>query len=707
MAFLELLIHDSLTRFVAQITIIVVVARLLGLLARRLGQPMVIAEIVAGIVLGPSLLGWVWPAAAEILFPPDSLVLLQLVSQLGLILFMFLIGLELDLKLLKGRGQTSVAISHTSIMVPFALGSVLALYLYPSWSSSEVSKTAFVLFFGAAMSITAFPVLARILSERRLLRTRVGVVTIACAAVDDVTAWCILAFVVASARASGFQGAIITTLLALTYILFMFYLVRPLLRRIAARVGPQTGLSQNVVATVVVLLFLSSWCTELIGIHALFGAFLFGAVLPREGGLAHSLAEKLEDLVIVVLLPLFFAFSGVRTRLTLLSGEGAVLVCALIILVACLGKFGGSAIAARLTGLSWRESGALGVLMNTRGLMELIVLNIGLDLGVISPTVFAMMVVMALVTTFMTEPALALVYPERVRIQDSLEAVPASLESAAGVAKERFSPLICVANARSGPGLLAMAAELRGTARLRIQALHLVTPSERASDYVEEGIESGAAHPALQPLLTRASELAVQVKPISFVSSDPVDDILSVARVNEVDLVLVGWHKPVLRQSLLGGTVARVLRESPVPVGVFIERGSEDLKRVLVPFVGTKYDKAALRLVRRMAQSRPELEVTVLHVRSVADLRDPEQSSILHDEPAGTRITLEVVYDNSPVDVAINRSGNGYDLVVVGLGREWGLHQPWLGMHSERLIRESATSLLVVGGGADTPTRGG
>jgi Kef-type K+ transport system membrane component KefB/nucleotide-binding universal stress UspA family protein len=702
MAFLELLIHDPLTRFVAQATIIIIVSRVLGLVARRVGQPMVIAEITAGIMLGPSLFGWLWPDTAAVLFAPNSLGALQLVSQLGLILFMFLIGLELDPKLLRGRGHTSVAISHTSIIVPFALGSILALYLYPKWSSPEVSKTAFILFLGVAMSITAFPVLARILSERRLLGTRVGVVTIACAAVDDVTAWCILAFVVAAARSTGFQGAVLTTALALVYILFMFYLVRPILRRIAARVTSRTGPSQNVVAAVLVLLFLSSWCTELIGIHALFGAFLFGAVLPKEGGLARNLAEKLEDLVLVVLLPLFFAFSGVRTRLTLLAGDDALAVCGLIILVACLGKFGGSALAARFTGLSWRESGALGVLMNTRGLMELIVLNIGLDLGVISPTVFAMMVVMALVTTFMTQPILAVIYPEHLREKeappDSRPTPERALEAADA---QFFRPLVCVADERSGPGLLEIAAALRGTAAMRVHALHLVAPSERASDYVESDAHA-PVHPVLVPVIQRAGELSLNVKPISFVSSDPADDIVSVARVNEVDVVLVGWHKPVLRQSLLSGTVARVLREAPVPVGVVIDRGRKKLARVLVPFVGTKYDRAALRLVQRMARTLPGLAVTVLHVRSKADMRDPDQSAILHNEPSGNQITLEVVVDDSPVDIAIQRSHADYDLVVVGLGREWGLRQPWLGMHSERLIRESSTSLLVVGGGFES-----
>ncbi|HXS18953.1 MAG TPA: cation:proton antiporter, partial [Polyangiaceae bacterium] len=221
-----------MTRFIAQMVAIIIVSRALGVLARRVGQPMVIAEITAGIILGPSLLGLLWPATTEFLFPVSSLQHLQLVSQVGLILFMFLIGLELDPKLLRGRGASSVAISYASIIVPFGLGAALAWYLYPQWSSPDVKFSTFFLFLGVAMSITAFPVLARVLSERQLLRTRVGAVAIACAAVDDVTAWCLLAFVVAAAHADGFAQAGMTTALTVLYVLLMAFVIRPILGRV-------------------------------------------------------------------------------------------------------------------------------------------------------------------------------------------------------------------------------------------------------------------------------------------------------------------------------------------------------------------------------------------------------------------------------------------------------------------------------------------
>jgi Kef-type K+ transport system membrane component KefB len=418
---------NPLTLLILQLIAIIGLSRLIGRGARWLGQPLVIAEVVAGIVLGPSLLGQVAPGWMGALFPAESLPGLKLLSQVGLVLFMFLVGLDLDPKMLKGKGRASVAISHTSIVVPFALGAGAgALWLYEKLSDPSVPFLSFVLFMGAAMSITAFPVLARILSERGLMQTRVGAVALTCAAVDDVTAWCLLAFVVSLVRASDLMDAVLTTVLALGYSGFMGVAVRPFLSRLGARVAKGRGLTQNVVAVTLLLLLASAWVTEFIGIHALFGAFLFGAIIPKEHGLAEGLAKRVEDVAVVLLLPVFFAFSGLRTQIGLLDSAGAWTTCGAIILLACVGKFGGSTVAARMTGMRWREAGAIGVLMNTRGLMELIVLNLGLDLGVISPTLFTMMVLMALVTTVITTPLLKWIYPPAEQAREggtSLESV--------------------------------------------------------------------------------------------------------------------------------------------------------------------------------------------------------------------------------------------------------------------------------------------
>lgn len=312
--------------------------------------------------------------------------------------------------MLKNRAHATVATSHASILAPFLLGSLLGLDLYPRLSNSAVPFTSFALFMGVAMPITAFPVLARILSDRGISRTDLGVVALSCAAIDDVTAWCLLALVVGVARAQVGEAVLVVGG-ALIYIALMFLIVRPILSRVASRWETER-LPREAVALVLVALLVSTLTTEFIGIHAIFGAFLLGAVIPHNSAVAQSFIRQLEHVVTILFLPAFFAFTGMRTRIDLVSGLDQWLICGLIILVATLGKFGGTIVAARLTGLGWRAAAALGTLMNTRGLMELVVLNIGLDLKVIAPTLFSMMVLMALVTTVATSPVLRLLMPQ-------------------------------------------------------------------------------------------------------------------------------------------------------------------------------------------------------------------------------------------------------------------------------------------------------
>jgi Kef-type K+ transport system membrane component KefB len=389
-------------------TAVITVGSLLGRVCRKFGQPPVIGEILAGIALGPSLLGQIYPAASHYLLPDATAPLLSVIAQLGVILYMFLVGLELDAARLRSRGEATLAISHASIVAPFVLGSLLALWLYPRLSDDSVSFTGFALFLGVAMSITAFPVLARILSDRGLNRTPLGVVALACAATDDVTAWCLLAFVVGVVD-SGSAQAVGVICWTLVYIAFMFFAVRPILARRLRQ--NQSHTPRELLATMFVLLLVSALITEWIGVHAIFGAFLLGAIIPHDSRLAEDFRQKLEDVVTVLLLPAFFAVTGLRTQIGLVSGWENWLFTGVIILVATAGKFGGACLAGRLTGLPWRESMALGALMNTRGLMELIVLNVGLDLGVISPRLYAMMVLMALATTVATTPLLARIWP--------------------------------------------------------------------------------------------------------------------------------------------------------------------------------------------------------------------------------------------------------------------------------------------------------
>jgi Kef-type K+ transport system membrane component KefB len=411
-----------------QLVVVLGTARLAGRAAGLVGQPRVIGEMVAGLALGPSLFGWIAPGGMAALFPADRMASLSTLSNLGVILFMFVVGLHLDGALLSKRAGAAVAVSQASIIVPFALGAALAPWLHPRFAGTGVGLLPFTLFFGAAMSVTAFPVLARILNERGIVNTPAGSIALASAAVDDVTAWCLLAVVVAVARGAAAGGRFLFLFAgSAAYVLFMLFVLRPALRRWQARrlrlraAMAEAGLpaaqegrsaaSAEAIGAAVLLAIGSGLVTEWLGVHALFGAFLAGAIVPREGGLARDLAGRLEGMVTTVLLPLFFAFTGLRTEIGLVSGPlwgvAAAILCA-----AMAGKLGGAAGAARLGGMAWRDALAVGVLMNTRGLMELVILSIGLEIGVLTPTLFAMMVFMALVTTVMTAPLLAVILPE-------------------------------------------------------------------------------------------------------------------------------------------------------------------------------------------------------------------------------------------------------------------------------------------------------
>lgn len=691
------ILQDPLALFIVQAVVIIAAARIVGLVARKVEQPMVIAEIVAGIMLGPSLLGLVAPEVMTTLFPPASLKLLGLLSQCGLVLFMFLVGLELDPTMLRGRGKSSVMISHCSIVVPFALGVMLSFWLRPALGE-PADSVSFALFMGVAMSITAFPVLARILTERQLLRTPLGAIVIACAAVDDITAWCVLAFVVSIVRAGGVFDAVWTTAFALAYVFTMLYLVRPLLRRLGARIGADHGPSQNIMAVVFVALFASAWTTELIGIHALFGAFMFGAIVPKENGFARVLAEKLEDVVVVFLLPLFFAYSGLRTQIGLLDTGSHWVWCAVIILLACLGKFGGSFVPARLTKLSWRESAAVGVLMNTRGLMELVALNIGLDLGVISPTVFTMMVLMALFTTFITSPILQLVYPlERLR-QDIIRK-QAPVAAAVGPEQPALSVMLCVADARSAAPMVQIAAGLVGSeARAeQVLALHLRAPAERTSSVI-----ASAEAPSVPPTSSAtvaAAKHGLKLRTLAFDSADPARDICEVATVKDIDLVVIGTHRPIVGGAHLGGIVRRVLENAPANVAVLVPRTTGDVKRILVPFADNPHDRLALELARRL-HAQWGASVTVLHVVSPAAKRGSPVRSLVDEafpgEVGGAPVRLKVVEHTDAAQAVLEESASDCQLVVVGVGREWGLPQRAFGLRTERLLEQGSASLLVV-----------
>lgn len=396
---------NELAHLLLALLVILITSRLVGRLFRAFSQPAVIGEVVAGLLLGPSFLGRFAPNAAATLLPVSIVPHLSLLAQVGVVLYMFLVGLELDTSLLRKHGHTTLAISHASIVVPFLMGTATALLLYRSMSGPGVPFPVFAMFIGVSLSVTAFPVLARIVDDARLQTSRLGALALSCAAVDDVTAWCLLAALQGLALASGAR-LVETLLLTVGYLALVFGFVRPYVLRFCEYQARAKQLGGGAFAAVLAALLTSALISEGIGIHALFGAFLLGSLIPHDSLLAHELSRRLKEVVVVLLLPAFFAVTGVRTRLDLIGDAHGWLVCGLIVLVACAGKLGGSALAARFCGLRWRDAAALGALMNTRGLMELVVLNLGLELKLISPTLFAMMVVMAVVTTLMTAPLL-------------------------------------------------------------------------------------------------------------------------------------------------------------------------------------------------------------------------------------------------------------------------------------------------------------
>jgi len=392
-----------------QIIVIIIVARLFGAVFRRIGQPPVMGEMVAGIALGPSVLGLLSPVAMNFLFPAFSLPTLGVLSQIGVVLFMFVVGMEVDVEHLREKASAAVMVSHASIIVPFLLGAALALLLYPALAPAGTSFVAFALFMGIAMSITAFPVLARILEDRGMSQSRLGSIALACAAIDDVSAWCLLAVVIAIAKSSDVVSSVATIAFTLVFIVVMLFIIKPRLTPLIEKRVAERKRTRGLLAGILAFVLASAWITEGIGIHALFGGFLAGVVMPNVSGFRVFLKDQLEAFSSAALLPLFFVFTGLRTQITLLNDWLGWLTCIGIIIVAVTGKLGGSMLMARWTNMNWRDSFSLGVLMNTRGLVELVVLNIGYDLGILSGRIFVMMVIMALATTFMTGPLLRLV----------------------------------------------------------------------------------------------------------------------------------------------------------------------------------------------------------------------------------------------------------------------------------------------------------
>ncbi|MFC3158664.1 transporter, CPA2 family [Chryseobacterium arachidis] len=600
-------LHHPLALLLAQIVTIIMVAKLFGWICVKLKQPSVIGEMIAGIVLGPSLFGLYFPELSAFIFPKESLPNLQFLSQIGLILFMYIVGMELDLSVLRKKAHDAVVISHASIIIPFALGVGLSYFIYKEFAPDGIQFSSFALFIAIAMSITAFPVLARIVQERNLHKTKIGTVVITCAAADDITAWCILAAVIAIVKAGSFSGSVFVILMAILYVFIMIKAVRPFLTRIAEAQKGKGFISKALVAVFFLILIISSYATEVIGIHALFGAFMAGAIMPENVKFRSLFIEKVEDVALVLLLPLFFVFTGLRTQIGLLNDPHLWKIGGFIILTAVVGKFVGSALTAKFLNISWKDSLTIGALMNTRGLTELIVLNIGYDLGVLGPELFAMLVIMALFTTFMTGPCLDLI---NYLFKGKKSSLDDDFEEEQNDAKYRV--LLSFETPKSGSTLLKLADNFthKMNGNKSITAMNIAPVDELhafdINDFEKEQFKN---------VIETSQDLKLEVTTLFKASTDVENDLTNITNKGNYDLLLIMLGKSMYEGSLLGRLLGfttkiinpekllntvkgkgnifnnspfddltlQLLDKATIPVGVLVEKEFTSADKVFVP----------------------------------------------------------------------------------------------------------------------------
>ena len=632
-----------------QIISILLVSRVFGFIFVRLGQPTVIGEIIAGIVLGPSLLGYFFPDAYSFLFNADSLSNIYIISQLGLVLFMFTIGMELDLSMLKNKMGVTFVISNTSIAFPYLLGMLLAYYLYPNFAASHTEFLPFALFIGISMSITAFPVLARIVQEKGLSKSHLGTISIASAAFNDVTAWCILAGVIAVSKTGSFESSLYNILFSLVYVLLMFLVVKPFLKRISDIYKNSEVVNKSVFAFFLLVLIGSAFTTQLIGIHALFGAFLAGVIMPPLPSFRKLIVDRVEDISLTLLLPLFFVYTGLRTEIGLVNTPYLWSIAALIIAVAVVGKFVGSALSAKILGENWKDSLSIGILMNTRGLMELIVLNIGYEMGILPPPIFVMLVIMALVTTFMTTPILSLIekiFPEK-RIVEEYER-----QQSLGV----FKALIALGNPENGKTLLNVAKTVLDGSKnsLAVNVLH-ITPGTDVNPIYSEQYSTES----FKLINDEAARLEIPIETDYKITDNIEQGIVKTANYNNFDFLLVGagvslsgipffkerkiftqttWLNRALNRisksqaifypgSLIKDKTKYFIENSRCSVGVFVNRGFSKISTTMV-ILENENDGFLIRYARRLMRNNAEVSIFIIDVNNVAQKNKSIQAAI-------------------------------------------------------------------------------
>jgi Kef-type K+ transport system membrane component KefB len=590
---------------ILQIVVILIAVRIFGWICKRIGQPTVVGEIIAGVVLGPSLLGLYFPEISEFIFPISSLGNISFLSQIGLILFMFIVGMELDFRTLKNKANDATIISHSSIAVTFAIGVIVAFFLFNQFTHPDTQFVTFALFMGIAMSIAAFPVMARIVHEREINKTPLGATIITCAAIDDITAWCLLAVVIAIAKAGSVGSSLFVILLAIIYIIFMFKVVRPFLKRIAEFQASKHIINKSSIGIFFIVLFLSAYASDVIGIHALFGAFLAGVIMPPNTNFRNLFTERIEDVALVLLLPMFFVYTGLRTEIGLINEPYMWAICGGIIVLAVIGKTMGSAVAARFIGYNWKDSLTIGALMDTRGLIQLVVLNIGLDLGILTPEIFAMMVVMALTTTFLTSPLLSLI--DKIFKKKNIE----------GPAKEKkFRILVSFDKPEMGQKLLLLANSFirKKQSHSELTMLHLSEGNILYQYSIEQEEED-----IFRPIFDEANSLNQKITPIYKVTNNIHSSVAKIANKGEYDLLLIGTKGHIFAEnrldriigytneiiqlpqylllklqnrkhsSAIGAPVGKgtrtIVSKTDIPIGIFIDKDTVGIRNIFVPIL--------------------------------------------------------------------------------------------------------------------------
>ncbi len=690
-----------------EILVVIGVSRLVGLGFRAIKQPLVIGEIMAGIMLGPSLLGLIAPQITAGLFPAETAPILEVLAQIGLIFFMFLIGLELDPKYLKGNMDVAIATSTAGIILPFVLACGLAVWLYPMVEDPAVSLLAFTLFLGSALSITAFPVLARIITESNLQNTRLGTLALTCAAVDDVVAWCLLAIAIAVARTNNMVTALPTVFSALFYIGFMLTAGRWLLNTISTHYNRSGKVSQLLLAGIYMGVITSALITEAIGIHFIFGAFLLGAAMPKNPGLVKEIAEKTEDFVLIFLLPVFFVYSGLKTKIGLISTPQLWLTCLVILAVAILGKYIGVYLTARRFKLNHREASALGWLMNTRGLTELIVLNIGLKLGVISELLFAMLVIMALTTTFMTSPLLEWTYPKKLIREQSMQNEVVPITPA-----HQYSVLVPVANPRTQKSLIQLAIAIAHNPE-ESSIVHPLSLIELEEDYLYQSSPAEAERlinerkSKLDQLIKTIEPAAIRsmIQPIVQIGYDVAKKTATLAKLDQPDLILLGWHRSAFSQNRLGGRVRQILAIAPADVAVLVDANApteippRTYDKILVAYTANTHDDLALELSLRLLFNDDQRQLQLLQLLPLSTTISEisyEMSQLIGNLPSDvrSRIQIETISSADLMETVINKSKE-VDLTIAGTSRNWGVQRQTLGRYTDELALRCNSPLLI------------